>query len=66
MPRGPCVSGVVTRARASGVARPTATSTSPRPASSSTANVFWATWAASTFPAVQVTATISHSGEAAA
>src|ERR1035437_9785364 len=66
MPRGPCVSGVVTRARASGVSRPIATSTSPRPASSRIARVFSATCRASTLPAVHVTATSSHSGDATA
>ena len=64
IPRGPCVSGVVTSGRASGASRPRATSTSGRPASSSTARVFSATCRASTFPATQVTATISASGEA--
>ena len=66
MPRGPCVSGVVTSARASGVSRPSATSRSDRPAISRTARVFSATWRASTLPAVHVTATSSHSGEATA
>jgi hypothetical protein len=64
IPRGPCVSGVVTRLRTSGISRPSATSTSARPASSSTARVFSATCRASTLPATQVTATISASGEA--
>ena len=66
MPRGPCVSGVVTSGRTRGVSRPRATSTSPRPASSSTASVFAATCRASTLPATQVTATISASGDAQA
>ena len=56
----------MTSGRAMGASRPSATGTSPRPASSSTARVFSATWRASTLPPTQVTATISASGEAQA
>ena len=65
-PCGPWVSGVVSSGRTSGTSRPSATSTSVRPASSRTARVLIATWRASMLPETQVTATSSASGEAAA
>ena len=53
--RGPCVSAAVRRGRAIGRAAPAGTSTSPRPASSSTASVLRTTSASSTLPATQLT-----------
>ena len=49
-PCGPCVSGVVSSGRTSGTSRPSATSTSVRPASSRMARVLIATCRASMLP----------------